>query len=133
MTICNIPVDAPVRRRKMHPTLYTFMTAQYDPDVDGNPLAFYAERAVLASLWYRTDKLAFRRDATRAQVGEAINDETAYIATELLIAATGLFRPSELAARIWEDATKQGEVLKRLRDAVHSCTSSVLVFPEYHA
>ena len=131
MTAYNIPEDAPVRRRKMHPTLYTFMASQYDPDVDGNPLAFYAERALLASLWYRPDKLVFRRDATAAQVSEAINDETAYIATELLIAATGLFRPSELAERIWEDATKQAEVLKRLRDAVQSCISSVLVFPEY--
>lgn len=131
MTAYNIPEDAPVRRRKMHPTLYTFMASQYDPDVDGNPLAFYAERALLALLWYRTDKLVFRRDATAAQVSEAINDETAYIATELLIAATGLFRPSELAERIWEDATKQAEVLKRLRDAVQSCISSVLVFPEY--
>lgn len=133
MTLRNIHVSAPCRRRKMHPTLYAFMTAQYDPDVDDNPLAFYAERAVLASLWYRTDKLAFRRDATTAQVHEAINDETAYISTELLIAATGLFRPSELAERIWEDATKQAEVLKRLRDAVQSCTSSVLVFPEYYS
>lgn len=131
MTTYNIPKDAPMRRRKMHPTLYTFMASQYDPDVDGNPLAFYAERAVLASLWYRTNKLAFRRDATAAQVSEAINDETAYISTELLIAATGLFQPSELAARIWEDATKQAEVLKRLRDAVQSCISSALVFPEY--
>lgn len=131
MTTYNIPADAPARRRKMHPTLYTFMASQYDPDIDGNPLAFYAERAVLASLWYRTDKLVFRRDATHAQVSEVINDETAYIATELLIAATGLFHPSELAARIWEDATKQAEVLKRLRDAVQSCISSVLVFPEY--
>lgn len=133
MTLRNIHVSALCRRRKMHPALYAFMTAQYDPDVDGDPLAFYAERAVIASLWYRTDKLAFRRTATTAQVREAINDETAYISTELLIAATGLFRPSELAARIWEDATKQDEVLKRLRDAVQSCTSSVLVFPEYYS
>lgn len=133
MTLRNIHVSAPCRTRKMHPTLYAFLVAPYDPDVDGDPLAFYAERAVLASLWYRTDKLAFRRDATMAQVHEAINDETAYISTELLIAATGLFRPSELAAHIWEDTTKQGEVLKRLRDAVQSCTSSVLTFPEYYS
>lgn len=133
MTLRNIHVSAPCRRRKMHPTLYAFLVAPYDPDIDGDPLAFYAERAVLASLWYRTDKLAFRRTATTAQVHEAINDETAYISLELLIAATGLFRPSELAARIWEDATKIDEVLKRLRDAVQSCTSSVLVFPEYYS
>lgn len=132
MTLRNIHVSAPSRRQKMHPTLYAFMTAQYDPVVDDNSLVFYAERAVLASLWYRTDKLAFRRDATAAQVIEAINDETAYISTELLIAATGIFRPSELVARIWEDATKQDEVLKRLQDAVQSCTSSVLVFPEHY-
>lgn len=133
MTLRNIHVSAPSRMRKMHPTLYAFMTAKYDRDVDGDPLAFYAERAVLASLWYRTDKLAFRRNATAAQVIEAINNETAYIATELLMAATGLFRPSELAARIWEDATKQDEVLCRLQDAVQSCTSSVLIFPEYYS
>lgn len=133
MTLRNIHVNTSCRNRKMHPTLYAFLVATYDPEVDDDPLTFYAERAVLVSLWYRTDKLAFRRDATAVQVIEAINDETAYISTELLIAATGLFRPSELAARIWEDATKQDEVLKRLRDAVQSCTSSVLTFPEYYS
>lgn len=132
MTLRNIHVNAPCRMRKMHPALYAFLVATYDPDIDGDPLAFYAERAVLVSLWYRTDKLAFRRNATTGQVHEAINDETAYISLELLLAATGLFRPSELAARIWEDATKIDEVLKRLRDAVQSCTSSVLTFPEYY-
>lgn len=116
-------------RRKMHPTLYTFLAMPFDPVTDESPLLFYAERAVLASLWYRTDKLNFRRDATKKQVVEAINDEVAHISPEFLFAATGLLRPSELAARIWNDASKQEELLQRLRDAVTSCTSSVLVFP----
>lgn len=119
----NIPM------RKMHPSLYTYLTAPFDPVTDESPLLFYAERAVIVSMWYRTDKLNFRRDATETQVREAINDAVAYIAPDFLFAATGLLRPSELAAEIWHDATKQEELLKRLRDAVTSCTSSVLTFP----
>lgn len=118
--------------RKMHPALYAFLIMPFDSVTDESPLLFYAERAVLVSLWYRTGKLNFRRDATKAQVIEAINDEVAYISPEFLFAATGLLRPSELAARIWEDATKQEEILCRLRDAVTSCTSSVLVFPSQY-
>lgn len=119
-------------RRKMHPTLYAFLVMPFDPVTDKSPLLFYAERAVLVSLWYRTGKLNFRRNATKAQVIEAINDEVAYISPEFLFAATGLLRPSELAAHVWDDATKQEEILCRLRDAVTSCTSSVLVFlPQY--
>lgn len=123
------PSNSSVSLQKMHPTLYAFLATPFDPVTDESPLLFYAERAVLASLWYRTDKLNFRRDATSAQVIEAINSEVAYISPDFLFAATGLFRPSELAAHIWQDASKQEELLQRLRDAVQSCTSSVLVFP----
>ena len=88
-------------RRKMHPTLYAFLVMPFDPVTDKSPLLFYAERAVLVSLWYRTGKLNFRRNAAKAQVIEAINDEVAYISPEFLFAATGLLRPSELAAHVW--------------------------------